>query len=82
VGEPIFVPRTQDAAEDDGWLLAVVYLGAEHRSQLTVLDARGLEHVATLRLKHHIPFGFHGTFTRRVADPGAPIPHPDRLPIR
>ncbi|CNF94378.1 carotenoid oxygenase [Mycobacterium tuberculosis] len=82
VGEPIFVPRTPDAAEDDGWLLTVVYLAAEHRSQLTIFDARGLEHVATLRLKHHIPFGFHGTFTRRIADPGAPIPHPDRLPIR
>ncbi len=70
VGEPIFVPRTPDAAEDDGWLLAVVYLAAEHRSQLSILDARGLEHVATLRLKHHLPFGFHGTFTSRVADPG------------
>ncbi|WP_412516180.1 carotenoid oxygenase family protein [Actinomadura madurae] len=81
VGEPIFVPRTTDSAEDDGWLLAVVYLAAEHRSQLSILDTRDLENVATLHLKHHLPFGFHGTFTRRVADPGAPIPHPDRLPI-
>ncbi|WP_207934463.1 carotenoid oxygenase family protein [Actinomadura sp. KC06] len=81
VGEPIFVPRTPDAAEDDGWLLSVVYLAAEHRSQLTVLNARDLAPVAALHLPHHLPFGFHGTFTRRVADPAAPIPHPDRLPI-
>ena len=81
VGEPIFVPRSPDAAEDDGWLLAVVYLAAEHRSQLTILDARGLESVAALKLKHHLPFGFHGTFTSRVADPGAPIPHPGRLAL-
>ncbi|MDL4820827.1 carotenoid oxygenase family protein [Actinomadura opuntiae] len=83
VGEPIFVPRTPDAAEDDGWLLAVVYRAAEHRSQLTVLDARDLDRapVATLHLPHHLPLGFHGTFTRRIADPAAPIPHPDRLPV-
>lgn len=82
VGEPIFVPRTPDSAEDDGWLLTVVYLAAEHRSQLTILDARGLEQVAALHLPHHLPFGFHGAFTSRVAEPGAPIPHPDRLPVR
>ncbi|WP_200841831.1 carotenoid oxygenase family protein [Actinomadura sp. K4S16] len=81
VGEPIFVPRAPDSAEDDGWLLTVVYLAAEHRSRLTILDARDLAPVANLHLPHHLPFGFHGTFTSRVADPGAPIPHPDRLPI-
>jgi all-trans-8'-apo-beta-carotenal 15,15'-oxygenase len=68
-GEPIFVPRTADAGEDDGWLLAVVYSTAEHRSRLVVLDARDLESepVAVAHLRHHIPLGFHGTFTKRVA---------------
>ena len=28
-GEPIFVPRSADAAEGDGWVLSVVYRGAE-----------------------------------------------------
>ena len=69
VGEPLFVPRSPDAAEDDGWLLAVVYSAADHRSRLVVLDARDLNAppVATAHLDHHLPLGFHGTFTRRVA---------------
>jgi all-trans-8'-apo-beta-carotenal 15,15'-oxygenase len=68
-GEPIFVPRSPDAAEDDGWLLSVVYSAAEHRSRLVVIDARDLESdaVAVARLRHHVPLGFHGTFTSRVA---------------
>jgi all-trans-8'-apo-beta-carotenal 15,15'-oxygenase len=68
-GEPIFVPRRPDAAEDDGWLLSVVYSTAEHRSRLVILDARDVERdpVAVAHLRHHVPFGFHGTFTSRVA---------------
>ena len=70
-GEPIFVPRNPDSAEDDGWLLSLVYAAAEHRSRLVVLDARDLESdpVAVAHLRHHVPLGFHGTFTSRVADP-------------
>jgi all-trans-8'-apo-beta-carotenal 15,15'-oxygenase len=69
-GEPIFVPRSPDAAEDDGWLLSVVYSAAEHRSRLVVIDARDLESdaVAVAHLRHHVPLGFHGTFTHRVAN--------------
>lgn len=72
-GEPIFVPRSADAAEDDGWLLTVVYSAAEHRSRLVVLDARDVESepVAVAHLRHHVPLGFHGTFTKRVASPEA-----------
>jgi all-trans-8'-apo-beta-carotenal 15,15'-oxygenase len=70
-GEPIFVPRAPDSGEDDGWLLSVVYSAPTHRSRLVVLDARDVEAepVAVAHLGHHIPLGFHGTFTRRVADP-------------
>jgi all-trans-8'-apo-beta-carotenal 15,15'-oxygenase len=68
-GEPIFVPRSRDAAEDDGWLLSVVYSTADHRSRLVILDARDVERepLAVGHLRHHVPFGFHGTFTSRVA---------------
>ncbi|MGN2639033.1 carotenoid oxygenase family protein [Nocardia takedensis] len=64
-GEPIFVPRTPEAAEDDGWLLVINYLAAEHRTALVVLDARDLhaEPVAVARLPHHFMPGFHGMFT-------------------
>ncbi len=69
VGEPIFVPRSATAAEDDGWLLTVVYLAAEHRSALVVLDARDPSRgpIATARVDRHFFPGFHGSFTRRVA---------------
>ncbi len=71
VGEPVFVPRRHDAAEDDGWLLAVAYDPAEHRSRLLVLDARAPDRdpLFVARLRHHIPLGFHGSFTERVANP-------------
>ena len=68
-GEPIFVPRNAQSGEDDGWLLSLVYSAPEHRSRLVVLDARDVEAdpVAVAHLRHHVPLGFHGTFTRRVA---------------
>jgi all-trans-8'-apo-beta-carotenal 15,15'-oxygenase len=71
VSEPIFVPQTADAAEDDGWLLAVGYDPGKHRSRLLVLDASQPERepLFTGHLRHHVPQSFHGTFTRRVARP-------------
>ena len=70
-GEPIFVPRAADSSEDDGWLLSLVYSVREHRSRLVVLDARDVESdpVAVAHLRHHVPLGFHGTWTGRVAQP-------------
>lgn len=71
VGEPIFVPSRHDTAEDDGWLLTVAYDPAEHRSRLLVLDARHPDRAPLFvaHLNHHIPFGFHGCFTDRIARP-------------
>ncbi|MFS3130773.1 carotenoid oxygenase family protein [Nocardioides sp. Bht2] len=71
VSEPVFVPRSDDAAEDDGWLLAVAYDPFAHRSRLLVLDARRIEDAAVFvgHLPHHLPQSFHGTFTSRVARP-------------
>ncbi len=42
-GEPIFVPRSADAPEGDGWVIAVVYRGAEDRSDFVVFDAGDIE---------------------------------------
>ena len=61
-GEPVFVPRPDAAAEDDGWVLSLVYRSAPGRSELVVLDARTLDDVATFALPHHVPPGFHGTW--------------------
>lgn len=68
VGEPVFVPRSNAQQEDDGWILALVYDGARHRSDVVILDARAFHQgpIARLHLKHHIPYGLHGNFTSEV----------------
>jgi len=68
VGEPVFVARPGAKREDDGWLLVVVYDADRDRSKLVILAARDLEAgpVATLYLKHHLPYGLHGSFTPEV----------------
>lgn len=65
VGEPIFVPRPGATAEDDGWVLTLIYDAESDRSDLIILDGRNLEQapVARLHLKHHVPYGLHGSFT-------------------
>jgi carotenoid cleavage dioxygenase-like enzyme len=67
VSEPIFVPRPGNGvahAEDDGWVLALVYDPASDASNVTVLDARDLSAVPLARtwFDHHVPPTFHGAF--------------------
>ena len=40
--EPIFVPRPGGTAEDDGWVMTLVYDANEQRTRLAILDARNL----------------------------------------
>jgi carotenoid cleavage dioxygenase-like enzyme len=63
-GEPVFVPRSADAEEGDGFLLVLAYRGAEGRSDLLVLDAQNVdgEALATVKLPHRVPYGFHGNW--------------------
>lgn len=65
--EPVFTPRPNATAEDDGWLLTVEYQAAQHTSRLVIFDAHELDRgpVATAALTHHIPQGFHGSFSPR-----------------
>ncbi|MEM1254737.1 MAG: carotenoid oxygenase family protein [Cyanobacteria bacterium P01_H01_bin.21] len=66
-GEPIFVSRPNTIKEEDGWLISLVYDAAIHRSYVIILDAQNLDKVvAKLHLKHHIPHGFHGSWTSEV----------------
>jgi len=64
VGEPLFVPRHADAAEDDGYVLVLAYNEARHASEFFILDARhiGAEPLASVRLPHRVPYGFHGNW--------------------
>jgi carotenoid cleavage dioxygenase len=64
VGEPVFVPRSPDAEEGDGFVLVLAHRGAENRSDLLVLDAQNIdaEPLATVKLPHRVPYGFHGNW--------------------
>jgi carotenoid cleavage dioxygenase len=61
-GEFVFVPRHDEAAEDDGVLLGFVFDPATQRSDLTLLDAGTLETVAAIHLPDRVPHGFHGNW--------------------
>jgi len=65
VGEPAFVPKANASAEDDGWVLMWVYQADAHRTDVVVLDGRAIVQgpVARLRLRHHVPYGLHGSWT-------------------
>ncbi len=72
-GEPVFVGRPDQRAEDDGVLLSVVLDPERGTSLLLVLDAADLTELARAEVPHHIPFSFHGRFARSVTSgPGAP----------
>jgi len=62
--EVIFIPRSKNALENDGFLLTVIYRGHENRSDLLILDASDIAKpaLATIQLPHRIPFGFHGNW--------------------
>ena len=62
--EPVFVPRSAQSPEGQGFLLSVVYRQDENRSDLVILDAENIDHdpLATVKLPHRVPYGFHGNW--------------------
>ncbi|MEO1593559.1 MAG: carotenoid oxygenase family protein [Cyanobacteria bacterium J06632_22] len=64
-GEPIFVPHPHGSAEDDGWVLLQTYNAATRNSEVHILNAQNLAVLAILKLKHHIPYGLHGSFVNQ-----------------
>jgi len=62
--EPIFVPRSPDAPEGDGYLLCLVNRHAENRADLVIVDTMEMTGppVATIRLPFNQPMAFHGMF--------------------
>ncbi len=63
-GEPVVVRAEGGRAEDDGWVLSLVYDARRDASDLVVIDAsRFGEHPdAVIHLPARVPFGFHGTW--------------------
>ena len=71
IQEPQFIPRGKNAAEGDGWLLALVDNQVTNYSDLVVLNALDVEAGPIARA--HLPFrtrnGLHGTWADRSALP-------------
>ncbi|MFF3578958.1 carotenoid oxygenase family protein [Streptomyces mirabilis] len=61
-GEAAFVPAAGATREDDGYLLTVVSDLKQDASQLLVLDASGLDRIATVHLPRRVTGGIHGSW--------------------
>ena len=62
--EPVFVPARDDAAEDEGYVMAYVYDASTDRSDVVILHAQDFsgEPLATIHLPTRVPYGFHGNW--------------------
>ena len=69
--EPVVVPKADATAEDDCWILTVVYDATTETSELCVLDAADISgpEVARIELPQRVPYGFHGNW---VSDSSVP----------
>jgi carotenoid cleavage dioxygenase len=63
-GEAGFAPDPDGSAEDDGWLINLVFDRPTGTSALVITDARDMEAppVAEVHIPHRVPFGFHGNW--------------------
>lgn len=62
--EAVFVPRADDSAEDDGWLMSYVWDSSSDTSDVVIRDAQDLTAppVASVHLPQRVPLGFHGNW--------------------
>ena len=62
--EALFVPKSADSAEGEGYLLAVVTSFETRTSSLFIFDAMQVAQgpLAKVHLSHCVPAGFHGTW--------------------
>ena len=63
-GEFVFVPRSDDAPEGDGWMVGLVIDLPRETTDLVILDAMRFSEppVASIRIPHRVPPGFHGNW--------------------
>ena len=61
IGEAVFAPDPDGSAEDDGWLLTLVWNDRTDETDLCILDARDLAAgpVGRVHAPHRVSFGFH-----------------------
>lgn len=67
-GEFVFIPRSADSPEDDGWLMGLVIDAASERTELQILNAADFTGTpqAVIAIPHRIPPGFHGNWIPAV----------------
>ncbi len=68
--EPGFAPRDGAVAEDDGYLVTLVWNPVDQRSEIQIFDARGARMaegpMARVILPRRVPHGFHATFVSQT----------------
>ncbi|TDE36890.1 carotenoid oxygenase family protein [Actinomadura sp. 6K520] len=64
VGEAVFVPSAPDSAEDDGYLMTLVFDPARGATDLVIIASQDFTGapVATVHLPVRVPLGFHGSW--------------------
>jgi len=62
--EMVFVPRSDDAAEDDGWCMSYVHDANTNTADVVILNAQDFsgEPQAVVHLPQRVPYGFHGNW--------------------
>ncbi|KAK4194150.1 putative carotenoid cleavage dioxygenase [Triangularia verruculosa] len=72
IEEPIFVPRSKDAPEGDGWVMGMIQRLDVNRSDLVVLDTKNFaKPVAVVQLPFRIKGQIHGNWVEALPDEGA-----------
>jgi len=63
-GEPVFVPKSNDSSEDDGWIMAIVFDKNINKSKLIIVDVENFDKkpVCEVILPQRVPFGAHGSW--------------------
>lgn len=61
--EPIFIPRTPDATEGDGWVMCLVERRGVGRCDVVIIDTKEFEKpIAVVQLPFHIKAQIHGNW--------------------
>ena len=68
-GEFVFVPKSANAAEDEGWMVGLVYNLSTQCGELHVINAQDMAAPAqaVVKLPAQVPMGFHGNWIADAA---------------
>ena len=62
--EPVFVPASPEAGEDEGWVISLSHDTKSDESKLLIIDAQDFSAspVATVHIPRRVPYGAHGSW--------------------